>query len=219
MGLFQTKVHSDTGKHMIFLFPLKRGYNLIYRLKLIDLSILTFFLLHIQQPEWSKLTKTKWDFVWVAHQEKPMTLEDEDRVQNIFIQRFRREIDAELRPVAYAHYKDYLMRSVNSMDPGDLEAWAQPIWCWHNIYIIYYYIILCYIILYYIILYYIIFYYIIYIILYYIILYYIILHYIILYYIILHYITLYYIILHYITLYYIILHYITLYYIILHYIT
>ena len=51
-----------------------------------------------------------------------MTLKDEDRVQNIFIQRFRREIDAELRPVAYAHYKDYLMRSVNSMDPGDLEA-------------------------------------------------------------------------------------------------
>ena len=51
-----------------------------------------------------------------------MTLEDEDRVKKIFIQRFQREIDSQLRPVAYPQYKDYLMRFVNSMDPGDLEV-------------------------------------------------------------------------------------------------
>jgi hypothetical protein len=51
-----------------------------------------------------------------------MTLEEEDRVKNIFIQRFQREAKADLQPVAYPEYKAYLMRFVNSMDPGDLEA-------------------------------------------------------------------------------------------------
>ena len=51
-----------------------------------------------------------------------MTLEEEDRVKKIFIQRFEREVNAKLQPVAYPQYKAYLMRFVNSMDPGDLEA-------------------------------------------------------------------------------------------------
>lgn len=76
----------------------------------------------LQQVEWrSKLTKSLF-LKWVAHQEKPMTLEEENRVKNIFIQRFQREVKADLQPVAYPEYKAYLMRFVNSMDPGDLEA-------------------------------------------------------------------------------------------------
>lgn len=73
----------------------------------------------LQQVEWrSKLTKS----LLLAHQEKPMTLEEENRVKNIFIQRFQREVKADLQPVAYPEYKAYLMRFVNSMDPRDLEA-------------------------------------------------------------------------------------------------
>eukprot|EP00435_Cladocopium_sp_Y103_P047251 s841_g13.t2 len=54
--------------------------------------------------------------------EKPMTLEEEEWVRNIFIQRFQQDINANLQPVAYADYRDYLVKFVNSMDPGDLEA-------------------------------------------------------------------------------------------------
>ena len=65
------------------------------------------------------------------HQDKPMTLEEEEWVRNIFIQRFERDINAQLQPVAYPDYKDYLVRFVNSMEPGDLEArrFCTVTWC------------------------------------------------------------------------------------------
>lgn len=51
-----------------------------------------------------------------------MTKEEEDQVRQIFVQRFGRDINSSFRPVPYAQYKEYLIWSVNSMDPGDLKA-------------------------------------------------------------------------------------------------
>lgn len=56
------------------------------------------------------------------HQERAMTLEEEEQIKNIFVQRFGRDINADLRPIAYAEYKDYILWFVNSMDPGDMQA-------------------------------------------------------------------------------------------------
>mmetsp|Transcript_23423 Transcript_23423/g.50972 ORF Transcript_23423/g.50972 Transcript_23423/m.50972 type:complete len:176 (+) Transcript_23423:65-592(+) len=57
-----------------------------------------------------------------VHSEKKMTKEEDDQVRQIFVQRFGRDINSSFRPVPYAQYKEYLMWSVNSMDPGDLKA-------------------------------------------------------------------------------------------------
>ncbi len=39
-----------------------------------------------------------------------------------FTQKFLKEIDSSLRPVPLPEYKEYILRSVNNMDPGDKEA-------------------------------------------------------------------------------------------------
>ena len=36
------------------------------------------------------------------HQERAMTLEEEEQIKNIFVQRFGRDINADLRPIAYS---------------------------------------------------------------------------------------------------------------------
>ena len=51
-----------------------------------------------------------------------MTLEEEEQIKNIFVQRFGRDISADLRPIAYAEYKDCILWFVDSMDPGDMQA-------------------------------------------------------------------------------------------------
>ena len=51
-----------------------------------------------------------------------MTLEQEDQIKNIFVQRFGRDISPDMRPIGYAEYKDYILWFVNSMDPGDMQA-------------------------------------------------------------------------------------------------
>ena len=61
-------------------------------------------------------------------QEKKMTKEEEDQVRQIFVQRFGRDINSSFRPVPYAQYKEYLIWSVNSMDPGDLKADVDRMW-------------------------------------------------------------------------------------------
>ena len=57
-----------------------------------------------------------------VHCEKRMTLEDEQRVRDVFVQRFRNEIDSSFRPINYAKYQEYILRAVNNMDPGDFQV-------------------------------------------------------------------------------------------------
>ena len=57
-----------------------------------------------------------------AHAEKKLTQHDEQGIKGIFIQKFSKEIDSSLKPVPFAEYKEYILRSVNNMDPGDKEA-------------------------------------------------------------------------------------------------
>eukprot|EP00435_Cladocopium_sp_Y103_P049502 s1614_g14.t4 len=54
--------------------------------------------------------------------EKKMTKVEEEQIRQIFVQRFGRDINSSFWPVPYAQYKEYIMWSVNSMDPGDLKA-------------------------------------------------------------------------------------------------
>eukprot|EP00438_Fugacium_kawagutii_P035154 Skav230708 [mRNA] locus=scaffold715:453:977:+ [translate_table: standard] len=57
-----------------------------------------------------------------AHAEKAMSPEEEEHIKDVFTERFQRDIDSCFRPVNYDKYRDYLLRSVNNMDPGDVEA-------------------------------------------------------------------------------------------------
>eukprot|EP00438_Fugacium_kawagutii_P032847 Skav216106 [mRNA] locus=scaffold1946:38554:39072:+ [translate_table: standard] len=57
-----------------------------------------------------------------AHAEKKMTPEEEQRIRDVFTERFQRDMDSSFRPVNYDKYRDYILRSVNTMDPGDVEA-------------------------------------------------------------------------------------------------
>eukprot|EP00434_Breviolum_minutum_P022855 symbB.v1.2.020166.t1/scaffold1649.1/size108312/9 len=57
-----------------------------------------------------------------AHAEKKLTQHDEQGIKGIFIQKFSKEIDSSLKPVPFPEYKEYILRSVNNMDPGDKEA-------------------------------------------------------------------------------------------------
>eukprot|EP00438_Fugacium_kawagutii_P017911 Skav201928 [mRNA] locus=scaffold3992:314895:315915:+ [translate_table: standard] len=57
-----------------------------------------------------------------AHAEKRMSPEEEQRLKDVFTERFHRDIDSSFRPVNYDKYRDYILRSVNNMDPGDMEA-------------------------------------------------------------------------------------------------
>eukprot|EP00438_Fugacium_kawagutii_P028378 Skav221622 [mRNA] locus=scaffold2664:54783:56353:+ [translate_table: standard] len=55
------------------------------------------------------------------HTKKPMTWKDEERIKNGLVRRFR-EIDSNFQAVPYYKYKEYMLRSVGEMHPGDLEA-------------------------------------------------------------------------------------------------
>ena len=57
-----------------------------------------------------------------AHAEKKLTQHDEQGIKGIFIQKFSKEIDSSLKPVPFPEYKEYILRSVNNMDPGDKQA-------------------------------------------------------------------------------------------------
>eukprot|EP00438_Fugacium_kawagutii_P033534 Skav202628 [mRNA] locus=scaffold2813:97041:98679:- [translate_table: standard] len=57
-----------------------------------------------------------------AHAEKRMSPAEEQRIKDTFAERFQRDIDSSFRPVNYDKYRDYILRSVNNMDPGDVEA-------------------------------------------------------------------------------------------------
>eukprot|EP00438_Fugacium_kawagutii_P003131 Skav207106 [mRNA] locus=scaffold156:53127:53462:- [translate_table: standard] len=57
-----------------------------------------------------------------AHAEKRMSPAEEQRIKDMFAERFQRDIDSSFRPVNYDKYRDYMLRSVNNMDPGDVEA-------------------------------------------------------------------------------------------------
>mmetsp|Transcript_13539 Transcript_13539/g.16268 ORF Transcript_13539/g.16268 Transcript_13539/m.16268 type:complete len:177 (-) Transcript_13539:174-704(-) len=57
-----------------------------------------------------------------AHAEKKMSPEEEQRIKYMLAERFHRDIDSSFRPVNYDTYRDYILRSVNTMDPGDVEA-------------------------------------------------------------------------------------------------
>ena len=57
-----------------------------------------------------------------AHAEKKLTQHDEQGIKGIFIQKFSKEIDSSLKPLPFPEYKEYILLSVNNMDPGDKEA-------------------------------------------------------------------------------------------------
>eukprot|EP00438_Fugacium_kawagutii_P035413 Skav222079 [mRNA] locus=scaffold4586:100547:105563:- [translate_table: standard] len=57
-----------------------------------------------------------------VHSEKRMSPAEEQGIKVVFTERFHRDIDSSFRPVSYDKYRDYILRSVNSMDPGDVEA-------------------------------------------------------------------------------------------------
>eukprot|EP00438_Fugacium_kawagutii_P034440 Skav216668 [mRNA] locus=scaffold930:108215:109202:- [translate_table: standard] len=57
-----------------------------------------------------------------VHAEKRMSREEEQRIKDVFTERFHRDIDSSFRPVNFDKYRDYILRSVNNMDPGDAEA-------------------------------------------------------------------------------------------------
>ena len=62
------------------------------------------------------LCKTK------AHTEKELMPYQEQMIKNVFMKKYAEEIDACLEPVRFPKFKDYIFRSVNSMDPGDMQA-------------------------------------------------------------------------------------------------
>ena len=68
------------------------------------------------------LCKTK------AHGEKTWMPHEEQMIKGFFIQKYAEEIDACLKPVRFPKFKDYIFRSVNSMDPGDMQA-EGLFWC------------------------------------------------------------------------------------------
>ena len=47
---------------------------------------------------------------------------DQQRIKDVFVKKFFNEIDSSFKPVLYGKYKDYILRSVNHMDPGDFQA-------------------------------------------------------------------------------------------------
>ena len=53
---------------------------------------------------------------------KKLTQHDEQGIKGIFIQKFSKEIDSSLKLLPFPEYKEYILRSVNNMDPGDKEA-------------------------------------------------------------------------------------------------
>eukprot|EP00438_Fugacium_kawagutii_P003525 Skav200670 [mRNA] locus=scaffold1967:57134:57667:+ [translate_table: standard] len=57
-----------------------------------------------------------------AHAEKDISLKEEQCIKDVFTERFHRDIDASFQPVNCDKYRDYILRSVNSMDPRDVEA-------------------------------------------------------------------------------------------------
>eukprot|EP00434_Breviolum_minutum_P007162 symbB.v1.2.006319.t2/scaffold354.1/size221495/14 len=57
-----------------------------------------------------------------AHTEKAMMPHDEQAIKGLFIEKFAEEIDMSLKPMNFRKYKEYICRSVNNMDPGDMEA-------------------------------------------------------------------------------------------------
>ena len=57
-----------------------------------------------------------------VHAEKKLSPEDEQRIKDVFVKKFFNEIDSSFQPVPYGKYKDYILRSVNHMDPGDFQA-------------------------------------------------------------------------------------------------
>ena len=57
-----------------------------------------------------------------VHAEKKLSLQDEQSIKDVFVKKFFNEIDSSFQPVPYGKYKDYILRSVNHMDPGDFQA-------------------------------------------------------------------------------------------------
>ena len=57
-----------------------------------------------------------------VHAEKKLSRQDEQSIKDVFVKKFFNEIDSSFQPVPYGKYKDYILRSVNHMDPGDFQA-------------------------------------------------------------------------------------------------
>ena len=57
-----------------------------------------------------------------AHTEKTMMPHEEQAIKDVFIEKFAEEIDMSLKPMNFRKYTEYICRSVNNMDPGDMEA-------------------------------------------------------------------------------------------------
>ncbi len=62
------------------------------------------------------LCKTK------AHTEKELMPCEEQMIKDVFVKKYAGEIDVCLEPVRFPKFKDCIFRSVNSMDPGDMQA-------------------------------------------------------------------------------------------------
>eukprot|EP00435_Cladocopium_sp_Y103_P019838 s1396_g4.t2 len=54
--------------------------------------------------------------------QKPRTRHEEERVKEAFVQRFAHEIDASFQAAPYYKYKEYLLRCVDQLHPGDIKA-------------------------------------------------------------------------------------------------
>ena len=54
-----------------------------------------------------------------VHREKDMTLQEEQHIKDQFVQKYFREIDPSYRPMTLDEYAEYILWSVNEMDPGD----------------------------------------------------------------------------------------------------
>ena len=48
--------------------------------------------------------------------------EDLESIKDAFVQKFFREIDSKFQPVPYYKYKHYLLRTVEQIHPGDMQA-------------------------------------------------------------------------------------------------
>ena len=57
-----------------------------------------------------------------AHSERVWTLDEEEEIKDVFVRKYHEEIDSNFQPVSYSKYKQYLSRTVDTMDPGDWRS-------------------------------------------------------------------------------------------------
>ena len=56
------------------------------------------------------------------HAERRMNRQEEESIKDAFVQKFFKEIDSKFQPVPYYKYKHYLLRTVEQIHPGDMQA-------------------------------------------------------------------------------------------------